>query len=104
MPCHKGSLTEVHIQSKGHFVANNLLCINFLKVDPSKDGKENVLLLTDTFTKFSQAFVITNQKAFTIAKILVNKWFYVYGTLACIHSDKSQSVENDIISHLYSHV
>ena len=40
----------------------DLLCIDFTKVDPSKDGKENILVLTDTFTKFSQAFVTPNQK------------------------------------------
>ena len=34
----------------------DLLCIDFTKVDPTKDGKENILVLTDTFTKFSQPF------------------------------------------------
>ena len=59
----------------------DLLCINFTKVDPSKSGKENILVLTDAFTKFSLGFVTPNQKALTIAKILVDKWFYVYGIL-----------------------
>ena len=77
--------TQVCIYNRGHF----LLCIDFLKVGPSKDGKENILVLTDSFTKFSQAFITNNQKALTIAQILVDKWFYVYGILACIHSDKS---------------
>ena len=90
--CHvaKGHYTGPHTQ-QGSLVANNpldLLCIDFLKVDPSKDGKENILVLTDAFTKFSQAFVTNNQKALTIAKLLVEKWFYVYGILARIHSDK----------------
>ena len=65
--CHvaKGHYTGPHTQ-QGSLVANNpldLLCIDFLKVDPSRDGKENILVLTDAFTKFSQAFVTTNQKA-----------------------------------------
>ena len=47
-------------------------------------------------------FVTNNQKALTTAKILVDKWFYIYRIPACIHSDKGQSFENDIISHLYS--
>ena len=86
-------------------VASNpldLLCIEFLKVDPSRDSKENILVLTDAFTKFSQAFITNNQKALTITKILVNKWFYIYGILAHIHSDNSWSFENSIISKLYS--
>ena len=104
--CHvkKGHYTGLHAQ-QGSLVANNLLdllCIDFLKVDPSKDGKENILVLTDAFTKFSQAFVMNNQKALTIAKILVSKWFCIYGIPAHINCDKGQSFENAIISKLYS--
>ena len=104
--CHvaKGHYTGPHTQP-GSLVANNpldLLCIDFLKVDPSRDGKENILVLTDAFTKFSQAFITTNQKALTVAKVLVEKWFYVYGIPARIHSDKGRSFENAIITQLYS--
>ena len=98
-------ITQCPHTQQWSLVANNplsLLCIDFLKVDPSRDSKENILVLTDTFTKFSQAFITNNQKALTIAKILVEKWFYVYGILAHIHSDKGQSFENAIISKLYS--
>ena len=50
------------------------------------------MVLTDAFIKFSQALITTNQKALTIAKVLVEKWFYVYGILARIHSDKGHEV------------
>ena len=72
------------------------------RYDPLKDGKENILVLTDAFTKFSQAFVTPNQKAITITKIFVDKWFYVYGIPACIHSNKGHSFDNEIMSHLYA--
>ena len=100
----KGDYTEPNT-ILGVIIANNpmdLVCIDFTKVDPSKDGKENILVLTDTFTKFSQAFVTPNQKAITIAKILVDKWFYTYGIPACIHSNKGHSFDNEIMSHLYA--
>ena len=87
-------IIQVHIHNNNPM---DLLCIDFLKVDPSRDGKENILVLTDAFTKFSQAFITNNQKALTIAKVLVEKWFYVYGIPAHIHSDKGQSFENAII-------
>ena len=51
----------------------DLMCMDFTKVDPLKDCKENILVLTDAFTKFSQVFVTPNQKAITIAKILLDK-------------------------------
>ena len=90
--CHiaKGHYTGPYTH-EGSLVANNqldLLCIDFLKADPSRDGKENILVLTDTFTKFSQAFITKNQKALTITKILVEKWFHVYGIPTHIHSGK----------------
>ena len=47
-------------------------------------------------------FVTPNQKAITITKILVDKWFYVYGIPACIHSNKGCSFDNEIMSHLYA--
>ena len=80
----------------------DLVCDDFPKADPLQDGKENILVLTDAFTKFSQVFVTPNQKVITVAKILVDKWFYVYGIPSCIHSDKSSSFDNEIMSHLYA--
>ena len=47
-------------------------------------------------------FVTPNQKAITVTKILVDKWFYTYGIPACIHSDKCRSFDNEIMSHLYA--
>ena len=78
----------------------DLLCIDFMKVDPSKDGKENVLVMTDAFSKFSVAVVMTNQQAKTVAKALVDKWFYVYGIPTRIHSDQGKSFDNKIIEQL----
>ena len=100
----KGDYTDPKTKL-GTIIANNpmdLLCIDFTKVDPSKSGKENILVLTDAFTKFSQAFVTPNQKVLTIAKILVDKWFYVYGIPTWIHSDQGQCFDNQIMQHLYA--
>ena len=100
----KGDYTDPKTKP-GSIIANNpmdLLCIDFTKVDPSKSGKENILVLTDAFTKFSQAFVTPNQKTLTIAKILVDKWIYVYGIPAQIHSDQGRSFDNQIMQHLYA--
>ena len=72
----------------------DLLCIDFTKVDPSKDSKENILVLTNAFTKVSQVFITPNQKALTIANILVDKWFYIYGIPTQIHSDQGWCFEN----------
>ena len=37
-----------------------------------------------------------------MAKIIVHKWFYIYGIPSRIHCDKGHSFENAILEHLYS--
>ena len=98
----KGDYTEPKTQ-QGSLTAQQpleLLCIDFTKADVAKGGKENILVLTDAFSKYSQAFVTNNQKALTVVKILVEKWFSVFGIPARIHSDQGRSFDNEIISHL----
>ena len=88
---------------QGSLVSNQLLellCIDFTKVDVSKGGKENILVLTDAFSKYSQAFVMSNQKSLTVAKLLVEKWFSVFGIPSHLHSDQGRSFDNEIIGHL----
>ena len=87
----------------GHLESNNLmdlLCLDFTKIDPSRTGKENVLIMTDAFSKFSVAVVTPNQRAVTVAKVLVDKWFHIYGVPSRIHSDQGKSFDNNIIRSL----
>ena len=88
---------------QGSLVSNQpleLLGIDFTKVDVSRGGKENILVLTDAFSKYSQAFVTSNQKSLTVTKLLVEKWFSVFGIPSCLHSDQGKSFDNKIIAHL----
>ena len=99
---YKGDYTEAKTQ-QGSLTAQQpleLFCIDFTKADIAKGGKENILVLTDAFSKYSQAIITNNQKALTVAKILVDKWFSVFGIPARIHSDQGRSFDNEIIGHL----
>ena len=71
-------------------------------MDPSIDSKEDVPVLTDGFIKFSQAFVTSSQKALTMAKIIVDKWFFIFSVPPHIYSDKGWSFNNDILEYLYT--
>ena len=87
----------------GHLEAHNpldLVCLDFTKIDPSKTGKENVLVITDAFTKFSLAVCTPNQTAKTVAKILVEKWFHLYGVPSQIHSNQGRCFDSNIIKAL----
>ena len=75
----------------GTIIANgplHPLCVDVTTMNPSENGKKNVLVLTNAFSKFSQAFVTQNQKGLTMAKRIVDMWFYVYGIPARIHNEK----------------
>ena len=98
----KGDYTEPKTL-QGSLVAHQpleLLCIIFTKAYIAKRGKENILVLTDVFFKYSQAFVTSHQKSLTIAKLLVEKWFSVFVIPSQIHSNQGKSFDNEIISHL----
>lgn len=46
-----------HLQSQGPI---ELVCIDFWCLDPDSSGKRNVLVVTDHFTRYAQAFPIQN--------------------------------------------
>ena len=55
-----------------------ILAIDYTVLEKSSCGKENLLVMTDVFSKFTQAVPTTNQKASTVAKVLVSEWFQRY--------------------------
>ncbi len=58
----------------GHLITDqplSVLAIDFTLLERSSDGKENVPVMTDVFTKFSLAVPTKDQKASTVAKVLV---------------------------------
>ena len=87
----------------GHLIASqplSVLAIDFTLLEQSSDGRENVLVMTDVFTKFSHVVPTKDQKATTVAKILVKEWFQKYGVPERIHSDQGRNFESAIITEL----
>ena len=78
----------------GHMLAscpNQILAINFTILEPSNSGAENILVMTDVFSKYTQAIPAHDQRASTVARVLVNEWFGVPGRL---NSDQGRNFES----------
>ena len=65
-----------------------VLAIDYILLDRACNGLENVLVITDVFTKLIQAVPTRDQKAKTVAKRLVKEWFLRHGVPERIHSVK----------------
>ncbi|RXN24314.1 Retrovirus-related Pol polyprotein from transposon 297 [Labeo rohita] len=86
-----------HLTSCGPF---DLVCIDFLSIEPDSKGLSNVLIVTDHFTRYAQAFVTKDQKALTVAKILCDQFFVHYGLPSRIHSDQGRNFQSGFIKEL----
>ncbi|XP_060719718.1 retrovirus-related Pol polyprotein from transposon 412 [Tachysurus vachellii] len=87
----------------GHLMAsrpNEILAIDFTVLEPSRAGLENILVMTDVFTKYTLAIPTQDQRAETVAQVLVVEWFYKFGVPGRIHSDQGRNFESSLIRQL----
>ncbi|CAL9687717.1 unnamed protein product [Knipowitschia caucasica] len=89
----------------GHLLAsrpNEILPIDFTLLEPSRNGYENVMVMTDVFSKFTVAVPTRDQTAPTVAHVLISEWFYKFGVPSRLHSDQGRSFESALIRQLCS--
>lgn len=79
---------------------HEILAIDFTVLEPSSDGRENVLVLTDVFSKYTQAIPTKDQRASTVADVLVKQWFHRFGPPDRLHSDQGRNFESGLIKQL----
>lgn len=85
----------------GHLLAaqpNEILAIAY--TEPSRNGLENVLVMTDVFSKYMLAVPSQDQRASTVVQVLVAEWFFRFGVPARIHSDQGRNFESLLIQQL----
>ena len=78
----------------------DILAIDYTILEKSSSNIENVLVMTDIFSKYTLAVPTKDQTAKTTAQLLVKLWFNKLGIPKRIHSDRGQSFENNLIQEL----
>ena len=63
-------------------------------------GNRYILVVSDYFTKWPEAFAIEDHKAPTVAKKLVNEWVTRYGVIQNLHSDQGRDFESQVFQHM----
>ncbi|KAL5004610.1 hypothetical protein ScPMuIL_018066, partial [Solemya velum] len=77
-----------------------LVSIDYLTLERSKGGFENILVITDHFTRYAQAFPTRNQTAHTTARVLYENFIVHYSFPAKLHSDQGRNFESHVIREL----
>lgn len=97
--CAEKSAPLVNIQTSRPL---ELVCIDYLSLEPDKKGTKNILVITDHFTKYAVAVPTADQKSKTVAKALWNSFFIHYGFPERLHSDQGRDFESTLIKDLCS--
>ncbi len=104
---HAKGLPSAHSSFMGHLLAsrpNEVLAIDFTVLEPSRSGIENIMVMTDVFSKYTWGVATRDQRAETVAQVLVSEWFCRLGVPSRIHSYQGRNFEAVVIQqlcHLY---
>ena len=79
------------------------LIIDFVgPISPAaRDGSTVVLVVTDAFSKFAEAYALPNQQKEVVAETLVNQFFCRYGAPDEIHSDGASNFSSHLMKEVY---
>ena len=77
-----------------------LVHLNYLCLEPGKGLEENVLAVTDHFTRYAQAYVTKNQTTQMTAQTLWDKFIVHYRLPEKILMDQSQNFESQLVAVL----
>ena len=94
-PSHVAPLQPIHVTQP-----LELVHMDYLSLEPSKGNIENVLVITDHFTRYALAYPSKTQTAQATARILWDNFICHYGFLEKFISDQGRNFESDLIKEL----
>ena len=78
-----------------------LIHMDYLKIESNQNDKDmHILIVTDHFTRFTQAFITPNETTPVVARTLWDQYFMKYGIPEKIISDQGRNFESKLIAEL----
>ncbi|XP_063411468.1 uncharacterized protein LOC134694358 [Mytilus trossulus] len=74
--------------------------MDFLKLSKTNEGYSYVLLLVDSFSKWSEAFPMKTQEASEVAKVLFREIISRYGAMKCLVTDLGRNFVSNLVNAL----
>ena len=93
-------------QPPGHLLATaplEMVAMDFTKLEYASDGREDALILTDVFTKWTVAITTRDQSAMLVVRALITYWISHYGVPQRLHSDQGKCFKAEVVQALCKH-
>ena len=94
-PSHVAPLQPIHVTQP-----LELVHMDYLSLEPTKGNIENVLVITDHFTRYALAYPSKTQTAQATARVLWDNFICHYGFPEKFISDQGRNFESDLIKEL----
>ena len=95
--------TGVHMQSLTGYVGEKLyILVDLVSMSDTVQGNEYLLTAEDGFSRYCHAYPFPNKEARTVAKVLMDQHFNVYGLPDQLHSDNGREFVNNLWKELFS--
>ena len=69
-------------------------------ITPGEAKKPYILVASDYFTRWAEAYAIPNQEAITVATTLIDEFFCRFSIPQQLHSDQGRQFESDVMKEV----